>query len=149
MKQELTRTENGNIALVNDMSRQGASLMAGMDIPLTFRPHVSVSIETAKHGIKYLIESILVRNDCVMPEWDGNGHEREKYFAHSMTSEDIISAVRREFGFDRYPDASIHTFLSVFMVRRGMVGKFRMTKEEDSNRACKVPRCRFYLIAKE
>jgi hypothetical protein len=126
----------------NDLNREGCSLLSGLTVQYTFRPHVTVSIDSGEHGIKHLIAKILIDSGCVC---DASESNREVLIVNSMTSEEIISNVRTMFGWDRYPDNTIHMYVSVFMIREGMVGKFRMTKDEDSERKCKVPRCRFFV----
>lgn len=111
-----------------------------------FQTHV-FNVETGKHGIKHLIAEILTEAEAVFPEGAEGTELRPIVIAASMLADDIKAEVERRFsaGSTRYPYATVHQYLSVFMVREGMVCKFQMTAKEDAGRHCCKPRTRYYL----
>lgn len=130
--------------LENEKDVNNVLTVAG--IPPVFQTHV-FNVESGKHGIKHLIAEILTANEAVFPEGAENTELRPIVLAASMLASDIKSEVERRFsaGSSRYPYATVHQYLSVFMVQSGMVCKFQMTAKEDAGRQCCKPRTRYYL----
>lgn len=120
-------------------------------IPPVFQTHV-FNAETGKHGIKNLIIEILRDKGAEFPAGTEGTIEnpsplRSIVIAASMLAEDVKNEVERRFtaGSTRYPYATVHQYLSVFMVREGTICKFQMSSKEDADRACCKPRTRYYI----
>ena len=119
-----------------------------MQTPLAFRTHY-VNAKTGAKGIEQLIVSILNKNGAMaIVGIESTNHRQIAIKTQSMFANDIISAVRKEFGTDRYPDATILQYLSVTMFKAGIVGKIQLSNVEDKNRNCFRPRNKFYIIIK-
>ena len=114
-----------------------------------FHTHYT-NMETELHGISNLIAEILTEREAVFPLGIENGEFRKIAIAASLTAEEIIEAVQSRFasGSVRYPYTTVHQYLSVFMFRKGQIGKIKLTGAEDKPRSCCKPRCRWYLVQK-
>lgn len=128
--------------IVRQAITENNSVLSGCKVHYLFRGS-AVNLETGKHGIRWLIAQILEQAQAVFPVYAGE--YRNIYIQYGLTTEDIVSKVRSINGFDKYPDKTISDYLDHEM--KGQVGKIRMTKNEDCNRTCKVPRNKWYLIA--
>jgi len=108
-------------------------------------------VDTASgvYGIESLIAQILRDNGAVNPEGIEKTEFRKVAIATSMYASDIIAAVQAANGNERYPYATIHSYLSHFMTKANSqhkIGKIKLTNSEDSSRNCCKPRTKFYLI---
>lgn len=151
---------NANLSETNKVSKSAMRLCAtvlesGKDsnnvltvagIPPVFQTHV-FNVETGKHGVKNLIAEILTENGATFPAGIENTELRSVAIAAGMLASEIKNEVDRRFaaGSSRYPYATVHQYLSVFMVKEGTVCKFQMTTKEDADRHCPKPRTRYYL----
>lgn len=133
-------------ANVLENGKDANNVMTVAKVSPVFQTHV-FNVETGKHGIKHLIAEILTEAEAVFPEGAENTELRPIVLAASMLADDIKAEVERRFsaGSTRYPYATVHQYLSVFMVREGMICKFKMTAKEDAGRHCCKPRTRYYL----
>lgn len=138
-------------ANVLENGKDANNVMTVANVSPVFQTHV-FNVETGKHGIKHLIAEILMANEAVFPENTEGTIEnpsplRPIVLAASMLADDIKNEVERRFsaGSTRYPYATVHQYLSVFMVKEGMVCKFKMSSKEDAGRHCCKPRTRYYL----
>lgn len=127
-----------------------ASLLEGFDIPKAFRSHL-VDTETGRHGVGWFIVRYMAQVECVMPRHTGelSGEQRQAYIEKSLTVEQVNAAMRGIVPENaRYPLQTIKQYLSERLYRRGMVGKFPMTKEErgDNLQSGKAVNW-YYLIA--
>ena len=109
-----------------------------------------VNMETELHGISNLIAEILTEREAVFPLGIENGEFRKIAIASSMFADEIIEQVQSRFasGSVRYPYTTVHQYLSVFMFRKGQVGKVKLSGAEDKPRHCCKPRCKWYLVQK-
>jgi hypothetical protein len=131
-----------------DTARDKNNLLASAgNVHYFVRDHY-VDTQTGTYGIESLIANILKSHGAIFPAGIGATELRKVAVAASMLAEDIISEVQATFGKDRYPYATIHTYLSVFMVRKEKVGKIKLSNSEDQPRTCCKPRCKWYLIDK-
>lgn len=127
------------------------------------------NMETSEHGITALIKEILIANDCVNPACIVNKGDKAHYtdkinafspihefrkiaIAQSMFTIDILTEVQNRFtgGTSRYPKETVETYLSVWMIRSGVVGKIKLTKHEDNSNRPKnwsKPRNKWFIIA--
>ena len=130
--------------LANGQDANNVMTVAG--IPPVFQTHV-FNVETGAHGVKNLIVEILTEREAVFPSGTENTELRPIVLAASMLASEVKAEVDRRFaaGSSRYPYATVHQYLSVFMVKEGTVCKFQMTTKEDSERHCCKPRSRYYL----
>lgn len=107
-----------------------------------------INLKTGEYGIERLIESILKANSAVFLANVGSTELRAVAIASSLFASEIIDAVQTAFGKERYPYATIHTYLSHFMVKSSKIGKIKLSNNEDSNRTCCKPRQKYFLLEK-
>ena len=107
-----------------------------------------VNMTSGKNGIETLITEILTDCQAIFPQDIENTEFRKIAIAASLFASDIISEVQARFasGSIRYPYETIHQYLSIFMFRKGKVGKIKLTNNEDSDRTCCKPRTKWFLI---
>lgn len=132
-----------------DTARDKNNLLASAgNVHMFVRDHY-VDTATGTYGIESLIVSILKSNNAVFPKEVENTEFRKMAISASMFASDIIAAVQDTFGKERYPYATIHSYLSYFMSGKkgnGKLGKIKLTNAEDSTRQCCKPRIKFYII---
>ena len=133
-------------ANVLESGKDSNNVLSVAGIPPVFQTHV-FNVESGKHGVKNLIVEILTENGATFPSGTEATELRPIVIAASMMASEIKSEVDRRFaaGSSRYPYATVHQYLSVFMVNEGTVCKFKMTSKEDFKRHCNKPRSRYYL----
>lgn len=112
-----------------------------------FRNHY-VNTETGDCGIESLISKILTDNSANFDAGIELTPMRSIAIGHAMFASEIIEIVRQNFGPDRYTDGTIHHYLSVFMMKKGLIGKIKLSNSEDKLRECCKPRIKFYLVNK-
>jgi hypothetical protein len=107
-----------------------------------------VNLETGEFGIPGLIKTILEQQDAVFPQGIENTKDRAKAIAEIPFTEEIIAGAQNIFtgGTCRYPPQSIKTYLGNYMLKNKEVGKIQLTAEEDKDRDCCRPRCKWYLV---
>jgi hypothetical protein len=115
------------------------------EVPFVYRNHY-VNTKTGVNGIENLIVDILQNNNAVFAKDVAASPLRNMAICQAMFISEIIASVRKQFGFDRYPDATIYTVVSVLMVKSGLVSKIALSNIEDKNRDCCRPRAKFFLI---
>jgi hypothetical protein len=95
-----------------------------------------------------LIASILKKNGAVFPANVMETEFRSVAIAASMFTEDIIAKVQAIFTQDtkRHSYGSIHTFLSVHMMKKGKVGRIQLSGIQDQPRTSRKPRGKWFLI---
>jgi hypothetical protein len=164
----MTTTKPEKTAIKNAISLNREIVNASMDINnvLTTSKKVSpllhahyTNMENGKNGIAALIIEILTANDAVFPaSYDEtlkshyNNHEmRNIIIASSMFTRDILNEVENRFtaGSCRYPLKTVETYLSVFMVRKSIIGKLKLSKNEDKENRPKdwsKPRAKWFAI---
>lgn len=136
------KTETKTETIQETIQELNANLAFNL-VPNAFRGHY-VNSDTDKHGIKHLVAEILKENGAILPPF--NGSFRKLYVNIGMTSEAIITEVRNRFGYNRYTDRVIRNTLCITMPNDGTVGIFQTESHEDTNRTCKRPRARYFLI---
>lgn len=135
---------NASVSLKNQL-RLINSTLSDNNTPLAFRAHY---VKGNVNGIEELIVKILTKNNASNPAGIESSNMRNIGITQSMFASEVISAVRKEFGFDRYPDATIYQYLSVNMTHNKTVARIKLTNSEDSYRQCCKPRTKFYIILK-
>lgn len=117
------------------------------NVHLLIRDHY-VDTKNGIYGIESLIASILKSHGSQFPKGIELGEFRKVAIAASMFASEVISEVQNAFGKDRYPYATIHSYLSYFMTRNGKLGKIKLSNAEDSTRPSDIckPRTKFYMI---
>ena len=110
-----------------------------------------VNMETGKNGIQNLIIQILTEREAIFNKSILTGNLKNIAIASSMYAEEIIAEVQAKFasGSKRYPYTTTHQYLSIFMFRKGIVGKINSETcpgYTDPNRHCCKPRTKWYLI---
>jgi len=114
-----------------------------------------VNMTNGQNGIENLISEILTDRQAVFPKDIEETEYKKIAVAASLFAEEIIQEVQSRFasGSIRYPYNTIHLYLSVFMFRKGKVGKIKLKGiskfnaiDEDPDRKCSKPRCKWYLI---
>ena len=122
-------------------------LTSAQNVSPLFHSHY-VNMDTAAHGIENLIAEILTAREAVFPKGIEHTEFKKVAIAASMFASEIEKEVEARFtaGSCRYPYETIHQYLSVFMFRKGKVGKIKLSGIEDQPRPCCKPRCKWYLI---
>ena len=122
-------------------------LTTSHNVPPIFHTHY-VNMASQAHGIAALIKEILTDNNSTFPANVGSTEFRSIAISSSMFTDDIYNEVQKRFsaGSIRYPKSTIICSLSVFMFKKGLVGKIQLTGKEDVDRPCNRPRCKFFLI---
>lgn len=118
------------------------------NVHLFVRDHY-VDVETGTYGIESLIASILRSRNAVFPMGIESTEFRKVAIGAGMFASEVIAEVQETFGKERYPYATIHSYLSHFMTQaksQNKVGKIKLTNGEDSTRTCCKPRVKYYLI---
>lgn len=129
-----------------DTSRDLNNILAsGGNIHPFVRAHY-VDTSTGTYGIESLISAILKANNAVFPAGIESTEFRNVAIASAMYASDIIETVQDTFGKERYPYATVHSYLSYFMKKNNKIGKIKLTNAEDCNRPCCKPRIKFYLL---
>jgi len=108
-----------------------------------------VDVETGVYGIERLIADILKSHNAVFPAGVETTEFKGVAIASSMFASEVIAEVQARFGKERYPYATIHSYLSYLMSKpncKNKVGKIKLTGAEDSGRKCNKPRTKFYLV---
>src|ERR1035437_6655934 len=95
------------------------------EVPFVYRNHY-VNTKTGVNGIENLIIDILQKHCAVFATNVASTPLRNMAICQAMFISEIITCVRNEFGFDRYPDATIYTVVSVLMVKSGLVAKIAL-----------------------
>lgn len=145
---------DGTIKLMSreliDKTMEINALIKDYGVPLKFRGHY-VNYANGDRGLEMLIARIFLDKKAIYSRGVEKSPERFFAISGSLFIEEIIREVRKEFGYDRYPDYSIYTFVSVLMPRWGVVGKIKLSNGEDCLRHKKIcrPRTKFYLIRPE
>jgi desulfoferrodoxin (superoxide reductase-like protein) len=108
-----------------------------------------IELETGKNGIENLIVKILTEAQATFSKGIESSEYRVIAISQSLFASDVIAEVQKRFsiGSIRYPYNTIHQYLSIFMFRKGKVGKIKLTNQEDQDRECCKPRTKWYLIA--
>ena len=112
-------------------------------------------MSTGESGIADLICLILREHDAIFPKGVESTELRPIAVAGSMFTSEILAEVQARFtaGSTRYPLETVKHYLSTTL-REGkaqagpvaIVGKIQLQGCEDSNRTCRRPRCKYYLI---
>ena len=128
-----------------DNAQENNNIFADKQVPFVYRNHY-VNVKTGVNGIENLVIDILQNNNAVFTKDIAATGLRKMAISQSLYISEIIEQVRSQYGFDRYPDATIYTVVSVLMIKSGLVGKIAMSNVEDKNRECCRPRAKFFLI---
>ena len=148
-KAKATKTKKSFIATLAtgllDNAQENNNIFADKKVPLVYRNHY-VNVKTGVNGIENLVIDILQNNNAVFAKDIAATPLRNMAISQAMFISEIIDEVRKQFGFDRYPDATIYTVVSVLMFKSGLVGKIALSNVEDKNRECCRPRSKFFLI---
>lgn len=131
-----------------DTSRDVNNLLASAGNVHNFVRAHYVDVSTGTYGIESLIASILSNRNAIFPAGIEKTEFRKVATATAMYASEIIAAVQDTFGKDRYPYATIHSYLSYFMAKNGKIGKIKLKNNEDQMRNCCKPRTKFYLVEK-
>lgn len=107
-----------------------------------------VDTATGTYGIESLIANILQAHGAIFPAGIEATEFRKVAIAGAMFTSEIIAAVRETFGSERYPDATILSYLAHFMAKGKRIGKLKLTGAEDIDRTSPKPRVKYYLIEK-
>jgi len=141
---------NASVSLKNQL-REINAILASVKTPLAFRAHY---VKNGVNGVAQLIEKLMEKRGAINALGAELGKLRSIALVQSVFVSDIIADIRKEFGFDRYPDATIYQYLSVKM-NQGEKGSKKvatiiLSNVEDKNRKAKNerPRRKFYLVAK-
>lgn len=141
---------NASMSMKNQL-REINSMLASIKTPLAFRAHY---VKNGVNGVAQLIENLMEKRDAIAPLGTEKTGMRNFAIIHSIFVSDIIADIRKEFGFDRYPDSTIYQYLSVKM-NQGEKGTKKvatiiLSNIEDKNRNAKNerPRRKFYLVKK-
>ena len=99
-------------------------------------------------GVEKLITDILTEREAVFPLGVENTEFKKVAIAAAMFTQEIKDEIETRFtaGTTRYPLETVETYLSVFMPRKGTIGKIKLTNAEDKPRPCCKPRTKWYLV---
>ena len=124
-------------------------LTTASNVAPVFHTHYA-NMESGKHGIATLISEILAEREAIFPAGVELTAFRKIAIAQAMFASEIIAEVQARFaaGSVRYPDSTVHCYLSTFMPKKGTIGKIKLTNAEDKPRKCDKPRVKFYLVQK-
>ena len=122
-------------------------LTSSGQVKAVFHTHY-VNMEKNLCGIEDLICSILTENDSYFKKNIEATGDRHLAIIGSMFTSDIVKEVQNKFtaGSVRYPAQTIKASLSVFMFKKGKIGKIELSGLEDKTRTSCKPRCKWYLI---
>lgn len=132
-----------------DTSRDLNNILASAGNVHNFVRAHYVDTDAGVYGIESLIAQILRENGAIFPTGIEKTEFRKVAIASSMFANDIIKIVHDTFGKERYPYATIHSYLSYFMTKpnsQHKIGKIKLSSSEDYNRHCCKPRIKFYLL---
>jgi hypothetical protein len=109
-----------------------------------------VNMETGTIGIEKLLADILKENCSVFPAGVEKTELRQIAISGSMFTQEILDKVQERFtaGSCRYPVQTVLKYLGGEMKKHGTVGKIQLKGNEDLERDCNRPRCKWYLINK-
>jgi len=127
-----------------DTSRDLNNLFASAGNVHNFVRAHYVDTASGTYGIESLIASILKSRNAIFPNGIEATEFRKVAISSAMYASEIIAAVQDTFGKERYPYATVHSYLSYFMKKK--VGKIKLSNKEDSARPCCKPRTKFYLV---
>lgn len=118
------------------------------------RPHFQAHYANAQidvYGVMGLVRDILREAQAEFPRGIEATALRKIAVAASLFTSDIIAEVQRRFaaGTTRYQPQSVRNCLSTYGKQDGTIGKIDLTAKEDQPRKCKMPRSKWYLIAKK
>jgi len=101
-------------------------------------------------GVEKLITEILTEREAIFPKGIEHTEFKKVAIAAAMFTSEIKDEIETRFtaGTTRYPLETVETYLSVFMPRKGTIGKIKLTNAEDKPRPAKnaKPRYKWYLI---
>lgn len=101
-------------------------------------------------GIESLITDILTEREATFPLNIAQTEFRKVAIATSMFTQEIKDEIDNRFtaGSTRYPLETIETYLSVFMTRKKLIAKIKLTNAEDKPRPAKncKPRAKWFLV---
>jgi hypothetical protein len=100
-------------------------------------------------GVEQMIVDALTERGAVFPANVMNTEFANVAKSAAMFTQEIKDVIEAKFtaGTARYPLETVETYLSVFMPRKGKVGKIKLTGAEDKDRKCCKPRTKWFLIA--
>jgi len=131
--------------LVDTARDKNNVLNAAGNVHFFVRDHY-VDTATGTYGIESLIAAILQAHGAIFPAGIEATEFRKVAIAGAMFTSEIIAQVRDIFGSERYPDATILSFLAHFMLKSKRVGKLKLTGAEDQGRTSCKPRVKYYLV---
>lgn len=131
-----------------DTSRDINNLLASAGNVHNFVRAHYVDTSTGTYGIESLIASILRNRQAIFPAGIEATEFRKVAISTAMFASEIIQTVQDTFGKERYPYATVHSYLSYFMAKNGKIGKIKLKNNEDQMRNCCKPRTKFYLVEK-
>lgn len=134
------------LATVN-ATRTLNSELASQSVEFAFRGHYANACKGI-YGIQSLVISILVKHGSVNTNGAENSELRPVAVACSMFKAEVESEVRKAFGVNRYPAATLRVVLGNSKFKSGQgpdngIRQIQLTKAED-NTGCK-PRAKYYL----
>lgn len=145
-----TKTETATIAPeILAGEKEIAHVLTTAQVKPLVQPHYT-NLANGNNGIEALISEILIDHGAVLPLGIETTELRTTAIATSLYMEQILSEVQQRFsaGTSRYPKATVATYLSVFMTKKGIVGKIQLKGKEDPNRTSPKPRAKYFLVAK-
>lgn len=123
---------------------QSKNEMVSETVHLYFRDHY-INLENGDNGAKMLLLAIL--DETKMPRGVETTNQRGIAIGNALFFAEITDEVRAAFGFFRYPNMSIRSFLLLARHLGKQVVSIQLTNEEDADRpeTFKKPRAKYYL----
>ena len=122
-----------------ETSKDLNGVFATANVNYTFRTHY-VDTASQTYGIEQLICSILCEHNAAFPSGSESSSLRSVVIAGSMFFAEIENEVRRQFGEDRYPAATLRNYLRG---RAKKVGKVKLICDEDPSG--RKPRTKYFI----
>jgi len=132
--------------IVRNMQSKNRVLAKAGDVP---RYGLDTYANPAKgiYGVQPLIASILKARRAVFSIGvENHPSDRRKAIKRSLYAEEIIQRVGEDAGKECFARYTIYHYLCTLMPKQNVVGKIRLSKDEDRPRPCSKPRIKFYLI---
>lgn len=148
--QTTNETTSGLVREVFQNVVDANNVLTAIKVAPVFQGHYFENDKESRQGITALITAILTDASAVFPKGAESTEFRPVVVKAAMFVADIANQVQARFaaGSTRYGLQSVKQYVSVYLIKSGIVAKFQLTSAEDSSRRCAKPRTKYYLVQK-